>query len=185
MPQAVTHILVPILIVAIFRDFYLKKRDKKSFPLHYVFLAGIGGVLPDIDIVFFWLFGKLNPIVFTTFHKTITHTVWFALLFILIFIVLKPINAKAKICNLGRHNLKLSLISLMFAIGILFHLGLDALFWEGVNLFYPLSNVSLNYNVIAFLSENLQNIFLATLDGVLLVIYLSYLEIKHKISDFI
>ena len=31
MPQAVTHILIPILIVSIFRDFYLKKRDKKIF----------------------------------------------------------------------------------------------------------------------------------------------------------
>jgi len=55
MPQAVTHILVPILLVAIFRDFYLKKKSKRHFPLHYVFLAGIGGILLDIDIIFFWL----------------------------------------------------------------------------------------------------------------------------------
>jgi membrane-bound metal-dependent hydrolase YbcI (DUF457 family) len=185
MPQAVTHILLPILAMAIFRDFYLRNKDRKSFPLHYVLIAGIGGVLPDIDIIFFWLLGKFDASVFTTFHKGITHTIWFALLFFLIFLILKPINLKAKICNLGKHKLKLSIISLMLSIGILFHIGLDALFWEGVHVLYPLSDFRLNYNIIAFLSDPLQDIFLATLDGVLLVIWLVYLEWKHKISDFI
>jgi len=49
MPQAVTHILAPILLVSIFRDFCLRKKDKKHFSLHYVLIAGLGGILPDID----------------------------------------------------------------------------------------------------------------------------------------
>ena len=45
MPEAVTHILIPILLVALFRDFYWKKRNKgkNNFPLHYVLIAGLGG----------------------------------------------------------------------------------------------------------------------------------------------
>ncbi|MAG38103.1 hypothetical protein CMI45_01810 [Candidatus Pacearchaeota archaeon] len=182
MPQAVTHILIPILLVAIFRDFYLRKKDKKQFPLHYVLLAGLGGVLPDIDIVVFWLIGKLDSETFIAIHRTFSHTLYVPAIFLILFFAFK----KIKISELGKHKLSLSLIMLMFFFGSLIHIILDAFISpEGVRIFYPLSNLIINPNFVSFLPPELVGIFFATLDGVLLVVYLIYLEWKHKISDFI
>ena len=47
MPQAAAHILITIILIALIRDFYIRK--KKKFPLHYVLIAGLGGILPDLD----------------------------------------------------------------------------------------------------------------------------------------
>tara|TARA_Y100000310_G_scaffold345426_1_gene464826 strand:+ start:6318 stop:6482 length:165 start_codon:yes stop_codon:yes gene_type:complete len=52
MPQAVTHILIPILLVSLLRDLFVKRG--KKFSSHYILIAGLGGVLPDIDIAFFF-----------------------------------------------------------------------------------------------------------------------------------
>ena len=51
MPQAVTHILVPIILLSIIRDKIVSKNKKAHFPLHYVLIAGLAGGLPDIDIL--------------------------------------------------------------------------------------------------------------------------------------
>tara|TARA_Y100000034_G_scaffold125404_1_gene174896 strand:- start:851 stop:994 length:144 start_codon:yes stop_codon:yes gene_type:complete len=47
MPYAVTHVLVAIIVAELLRDYW------KKFNLHYVLIAGIGGLLPDIDIIVF------------------------------------------------------------------------------------------------------------------------------------
>ncbi len=50
MPQAVTHVLIALIIGSFVRDFYIKKKDKKKFPLHYILILGVAGLLPDIDV---------------------------------------------------------------------------------------------------------------------------------------
>lgn len=184
MPQAVAHILVPILLVSIFRDFYLRKKDKKHFPLHYVLIAGLGGVLPDIDIIFSIILNLLG-INNWNIHKTFTHSLFFPLIFVLIYFLLKSVHKKAKICNLTRHKLKLSTIFLVLAIGILSHIFLDSIFGEQAFFFYPFLLLDYGINLVSYFSKPLQNLFFPTLDGILLVIWLVYLELKHKISDFI
>ncbi|MBI2452167.1 metal-dependent hydrolase [Candidatus Pacearchaeota archaeon] len=184
MPQAVTHILFPILLISIFRDFYLRKNEKKKFPLHYVLIAGIGGVLPDIDIIisiFLNLFSLSNWNV----HKTLTHSIFFPLVFIILFLILKPIKANAKICNLTRHNLKLSTVFLMLAIGTIIHISLDSIFGEQAFFLYPFSSKDYGINIVGFINNDIQGFIIPSLDGILLVIWLIYLELKHKISDFI
>ncbi len=184
MPQAVTHILVPILLTAIFRDFYLRKRDKKHFPLHYVLFAGLGGVLPDIDFILsliLALFGVENWYI----HKTFSHSLFFPLILFFLFLILKPVHAKAKICNIGKHNLKLSTIFLMLSFGVLVHIMLDSLFGHMAYFFYPFSMNDYGINLISYLPQGFQSIAMPLLDGVLLVIWIIYLEAKHKISDFI
>ena len=184
MPYAVTHILIPILIVSIFRDFYLKKNKKTSFPLHYVLIAGLGGVLPDIDIPVSML---LNILGFSNWdiHRTFTHTLLFPIIFFILFLILIPIHSKARICNLTRHKLKLSIIFLILSFGILTHLILDSLVSDLAYFLYPLSSLGFGLHLINYLPIGLQDSFLPTLDGVLLVLWICYLEIKHKISDFI
>ncbi len=184
MPYAVTHILVPILLVAIFRDFYLKRKDKKEFPLHYVLIAGIGGVLPDIDLVisvFLKIFGVQNWYV----HKMFTHSLFFPAILLVLFFIFTPLHKKAKLCNIGRHNLKLSIIFLMISFGVITHICLDTLVSNEVPLLYPLLVKLFGLNILHSLSTGLQDIALPLLDGILLVIWIVYLELKHKISDFI
>ncbi len=53
MPFAVTHILVPILILEVFRNIFFK--DHKKFPRYYILIAALGGVLPDFDIGVFYV----------------------------------------------------------------------------------------------------------------------------------
>ncbi len=184
MPLAVTHILVPILLVFIFRDYYLKKKDKKHFPLHYVLIAGLGGVLPDIDIILsiiLNLFGVQD----WNIHRTFTHSLFFPLILVLFFFLLKLVHKKAKICNLTRHKLELSKIFLVLAIGISIHIFLDSIFGGPAFFFYPLLLNNYGVNLVSYLSKPLQELFFPTLDGILLVVWLVYLELKHKISDFI
>jgi len=54
MPQAVLHILVPLILMALFKDYY-DKRHKNKFPLYYVLIAGIAGLLPDLDVAAFFI----------------------------------------------------------------------------------------------------------------------------------
>jgi membrane-bound metal-dependent hydrolase YbcI (DUF457 family) len=184
MPYAVTHILVPIILVAIFRDFFLSKSAKINFPLHYVLIAGLGGALPDIDIpisMFLNLLGKTS----WDIHRTFTHSISFAAIFLMLYLILIPVKKEARICNLTKHKLKLSIICLMLGIGILTHLFLDSLFGEVTYLFYPFITSGLGINLLSSFTKQIQDIILPTLDGILLVIWIVYLELKHKISDFI
>ncbi len=184
MPYAVTHILIPIILVALFRDKYLKNKDKKHFPLHYVLIAGIGGALPDIDIPISML---LNLLGFPNWdiHRTFTHSLSFAAIFLILFFILKPIKEEARICNLTRHKLKLNIIFLMLAVGITTHLALDALFGEVTYLFYPITSTAYGINLLNIFPADIRSSILPTLDGVLLFVWIIYLELKHKISDFI
>ncbi len=184
MPQAVTHILAPILLTALFRDFYLRRREKKKFPLHYVLLAGLGGVLPDFDIIISVLLNLFGAEPWDV-HRTFLHSLFFPLILFVVFLILKNANVKAKICNIGRHNLKLSLIFLMLSLGVLVHIFLDSVFGEMAFFFFPLSDADYGINLIGLLPAELRNLAIPLLDGILLVIWIFYLEIKHKISDFI
>jgi hypothetical protein len=179
MPYAVTHILFPILIAAIYRDYFAKTK----FPLHYVLLAGLGGVLPDIDIPIS-LFISLILSQDIWLHKTITHSLLFPLGFLILFLILNPINANARICNLGKHNLKLGFIFLSISLGTLTHILLDGFFGNQAFLLYPFSLTDFGINILQNAPFN-WNTIMATIDGILLVVWILYLEIKHKISDFV
>jgi len=184
MPYAVTHILIPIFIVAIFRDFYLSKDAKRKFPLHYVLLAGLGGALPDIDIP---ISMALNLMGFVSWdiHRTFTHSLSFAGIFFLLFLILAPVKEEARICNITRHKLKLNLIFLMLAIGVVSHLLLDSFFGEVAYFFYPFTNIAYKADILPFFPLEWRDKLMPTLDGILLVVWIFYLEVKHRISDFI
>ena len=51
MPQSVTHVLISIILLSLFRDYCVK--NKKTFPLHYVLIGGLAGLLPDLDVALF------------------------------------------------------------------------------------------------------------------------------------
>ena len=86
MPLAVTHILLTIILVDLFRD-YIMKKHKKYLTLHTIMVAGIAGLLPDIDVPINWVlsfFGKSFEILQ---HGGLTHTAFFGLIFSIMSII--------------------------------------------------------------------------------------------------
>ena len=73
MPQVVLHILIPLILAALFKDYY-DGRHKKKLPLHYVLIAGVAGVVPDLDIAVFWILHS-SGFTLSEIHRTFTH-IW-------------------------------------------------------------------------------------------------------------
>jgi membrane-bound metal-dependent hydrolase YbcI (DUF457 family) len=179
MPQAVTHVLIPSILASIIRDRKTKK-NKRKFPLHYVLIAGIAGLLPDIDVIAFWglyFFGFTIEEV----HRNFTHTIFVPLLFLALYYLF----GKMKIRELGKHKLRLNLIFLMISFGSFVHLILDAFLTGKIMPFYPLFKFGFGLNLVGYLPLPLSKIAIPCLDAALLVLWMIYLEVKHKISDFI
>ena len=80
--------------------------------------------------------------------------------------------------------MRISLIALMLAIGTLTHIALDSLAGESVRWFYPFSSQAFGTNLFSLSGLDF-GLTVALLDGILLVVWIVYLELKHKISDFI
>lgn len=167
MPLAVTHVLLTILAIDIFRDYIIK--NKKLIPLNYLFIGGIAGLLPDIDIPLFWL---LNLFKFNIqwFHGTFTHIFLIPLLVLIMSVIIYRINKNAGIL-LG-----------IITFGYFFHVLLDFLFY-GTNIspFWPFFNISFKGITPYF---NIPR-FEMGLDAFILLGWLWHEEKKHKISDFI
>jgi len=178
MPQAVTHVLVPLVLIGLFRDYFIK--DKKSFPLHYVLIAGIAGLIPDLDIVAYYLlsfFGyTLNEV-----HRTFSHNVFIPLIFLILGFAFLGIKNK----ELGKHHLKVSTIFFLAGFGSLVHILLDAIFAGYIMPFYPFFIFKIGLNIVQYAPEAWRDSIIPSFEAGLLVIWLVYMEIKHKISDFI
>jgi len=180
MPTAVTHLLVPIILVALYRDLYVRKNGKRKFPLHYVLIAGLGGVLPDIDFVAYFIL-HFYGFAYDQVHRQITHS----LIVPLSFLILGFLTSRVKPFILRKHHLTLKGIFFALSFGTLTHIILDALVWGQVHPFAPFSSFAYGLNSVSYLSTEIQPIIIPFVEGVLLVIWLLYLELKHKISDFI
>ena len=168
MPFAVTHILAAIVIVDLYRDYFAKR--KKYFTLHTVFIAGLAGILPDIDIPLNYFFNFFG---FEIMHRSITHTPLFALLFLVPAFIL-----------LEKKRNKEAMYFFVISFGILLHIFLDYSLSPdggGIMFFYPFSNANYALNLI----KNSTTVFYAGLDAVILILWLWHEEIKHKISDYI
>jgi membrane-bound metal-dependent hydrolase YbcI (DUF457 family) len=180
MPQAVTHVLVVIILLSIFRHIY-QKRTGKKFHLQYVLIGGLAGIIPDLDIPLFWVMHYFGYSI-EQIHRTYSHTIFVPIVFLLL-AVLSKYTVKNKF---GRNKLSLTTILILFSFGSFIHLVLDSTLAGYIMPIYPLSNVRIGtgfpYTVFP---EHIATLLLATLDGVLFIIWILYLKIKHKISDFI
>src|SRR3989338_5881856 len=168
MPLAVTHVLLTIVLLDIFRDYIIKK--KKLIPLNYLFIGGVAGLLPDIDIPVFWLLNNVLSIKTTWFHGTYTH------------IFLIPIVLGVVAFFAYKYNKKTGVLLGVIAFGYFLHVLLDFLFY-GTNLspFWPLLNTAFT----GFISHLNIKDFEMGLDAFILLAWLWHEEVKHKIRDFI
>lgn len=174
MPLAVTHVLLTIILVGLYRDYVTK--HKKYFTLHTVFIAGVAGLLPDIDVPLrmvseFFSFGLSRLFQ----HGGITHTLLFASVFLIPGFVL---------WNQKKH--KMAVYFFVISFGITFHIFLDFLLGGGAHygimFFYPFSTVGYKVHILNRLG--LSSVPMA-LDAIILLAWLWHEEYKHKISDFI
>lgn len=167
MPQAVVHVLFTIIAIDLFRDHFLK--DKKKLPLHYVFIGGVAGLLPDIDVPLFWLL-QIIGIDVPFFHRVFTHTFLFIAMFAFISLIYFDLNRNA---------------SKLFAIitfGVVFHIFLDWVFAGVITPFYPFSDAA--YGLDLFGKINLP-LAAEGFEAIVLLWWLWHEEKTHKISDFI
>lgn len=166
MPFVVTHMLVPMILLDIFRDNILKIR-KSKLPNKYILIAGLAGLLPDIDIPLSALFPTLIA------HRTITHTVWVPLLFLFLSSVFYFFK---------KHNW--SKIFLMFFIGTGIHIILDGVTAGSIYVFYPLNkSIALSVNLIG----NANPLFVySAMDAIILWIwFFRKMVFGKKIEDIV
>jgi len=181
MAQAVTHFLFAAILVALFRDKYLKYRDRRHFPVHYLFVAGLGGVLPDLDF-FALMILQFFGFTYEQVHRTFSHTLLFALILLVIGLVLhlcdNPQFGK-------RHKMKWSCVFYILSFGSVVHIILDMIYGGGMLMLWPLSDWTINISLLNYIPQQIAGVFPALVDGILLVVWIFYLEMKHKISDYI
>lgn len=168
MALAVTHVLLTIIALDLYRDYFSK--HKKYFTMHTLFIAGVGSLLPDIDMPLSQLLGYFGFSGLS--HGGITHTLLFGAVFLVPALALWSMNKR-----------KESMYFFVLSFGIFFHLFLDLIVNEGYYmLLWPLSAGTFGISFASILGLNgLQ----PALDAVILLAWLYHEEAKHKIKDFI
>ena len=171
MPFAVTHVLASIILVDLYRDYFTK--HKKYFTIHTLFIAGLGGLLPDIDIPLNIVTTKIG---LEVAHRGITHTPLFALLILIPGLVLWKF----------RHHKK-AVYFFVISFGIFTHMFLDAFFifnvqTDGIMVLYPLSDMRFGLKTLWTQSRIEGGV---ALDAIILLLWLWWEERRHKIKDFI
>lgn len=178
MPFAVTHFLIPVILVDLVRDHLLKVR--KILPNKFVFISGLSGLLVDTDVLLFYIFQKFINVNFSVQHRIFFHNIWIPLFFLFGFIVFYYTKKK-----------NLSKIFLMIFIGFSIHLLLDATINDKIIPLYPFNDTQFGLNLISSnpdigLDTLLKNLdILASIDAILLILWLIHEEKTHHISDFL
>ncbi len=177
MPQAVTHFLIPVILLELFRDFFVK--DKKTFPVHYVFIGGLAGLLPDLDIAVYYIL-SFSGFTLEEVHRTFSHNLFIPLIFVILGLLAYSFKNK----ELGKHHLKLKNIFFVIAFGIFVHLILDTIVLGWIMPFYPLSTYSIGFDLLNHVPVPWQSTIMPSFEAILLVLWMIYLEMRHKISEF-
>ncbi|HLC97277.1 MAG TPA: metal-dependent hydrolase [Candidatus Nanoarchaeia archaeon] len=164
MPYAVTHVLITILILDLFRHYVF---GKEKFPRYLVVLGGIAGLAPDIDIPLGWFYTLITgtPI---NLHGLFTHSFIFPLLFLL-----------AASLLYWKGNKQWAAISLVIAAGWFLHPILDCSFGGYKNLFWPLPWAT------SFCPEWGISAQYASIDAILLVVWMVHEEVHKRIKDYL
>ena len=173
MPLAVTHVLLTIILVDLYRDYMAK--HKRHFTLFTVLVAGIAGLLPDIDIPLTWLLALSGISAPALAHGGITHTPAFGALFLVPALILWH-----------KKKRKAGMLFFVVAFGVFFHLLLDYVLGggrsEGIMFFWPFAQETFRIHLLArFGSLDVP----AALDAIILLAWLAHEELKHKIRDFV
>jgi len=170
MPYTTTHVLVAIIAIELFREYFFK--NNKKFPRYYILIAAIAGVFPDIEYL-----------IRLSYHERFfLHSLFVPLIFALLglFALRLKINSK----YLGKKHMNLSFVLFIFAAGSLIHLGLDAIFVETLMPFYPISEYAIGFELVSKIKSNYQELVLPIVDALLLFFWIMWMQFKLKIDDY-
>ena len=174
MPYAVAHVILTIVIADLYRDHFAKKR----FPMIYVLVAGIAGLLPDLDIPFVWAFNFISGANYN-FHRIYTHSLLYSIVFFsaaVLFLIIRKENYRIIKWTVNKDALILFFFAMAF--GWFMHISLDcALAADGYLNLVP--SIPLNFCPHPFSNEAL-----AGFDAIILVLWLIHEQHHHDIKDY-
>ncbi len=168
MPNAATHVIVAMVIAGIIRDFILKKR----FSSIYILVAGIAGLIPDLDIVLYWMLNLVTSAPLAMVHRWFFHSLFVPLIFLMIAFAYNKLK-----------NKKAMLVFLMLALGTMVHLMLDYLLGGYIRPFYPLSVAQYGLNLLP--TGDMGRTITAGLDAILLCLWLMWEYWQRNIREYI
>ena len=172
MPLAVTHVLVPMIILDLFRDNVMKGKIKKVITNRFVFLAGIAGLLPDLDMPLFSILELLGYQIESAIgHRLFLHNIWIPLSFLGFFALMHVLKRE-----------KFGKVFLILAFGFSLHLILDGIIIGYIMPLFPLSMVEVGLNLSKLVPLN-PTTAMVSLDALLLLFWLWHEEMEHKIRD--
>ena len=174
MPYAVTHVILTIVIADIYRDYIAKKR----FPMIYVLIAGIAGLMPDLDIPAGWFFNFIFKTSYNL-HRIYTHSLSYAAAFFFISMVfLFSRKEKYKIFGWNVPKQAFVMFFLAMAFGWFMHIVLDCgLAADGYLNLIPTMPLS-------FCPHPFSNQALVGFDAIILVLWLIHEQYRHDIKDY-
>lgn len=168
MPNAATHVIVAMVSAGIIRDFILKKR----FSSVYILIAGIAGLIPDLDIILYWILNLITPVPLTLVHRWFFHSLFVPLIFLAIALAYNNLK-----------NKKAMLVFLMLALGTMAHLILDYMLAGYIRPFSPISAVQYGLNLIP--NTELGGTITLGLDAILLCLWLMWEYWQRNIKEYI
>lgn len=165
MAFAVTHVLIVIIILDLIRHYIV---GKEKFPRYLVIIGGIAGLAPDIDVPLGWLLSLMTG-QDVAVHRLFTHSIVFVALFL--------------IAAAGFHFQKKEVwrnVFLVIAAGWLVHLVLDCAYGgEPIRSFiWPFAGAA------SFCPRWDIYPFAASIDAILLVVWLVHEEVHKRIKDY-
>ena len=163
MGLAVTHVIITIIILDLFRHYVFGKR---KFPRYLLVVGGIAGLIPDIDIPIGFLI-TLFTSVQTNLHRVFTHSFIFPILILIIAIILH-----------FKENHKWAKIGFVIAAGWSLHIIFDCFYGGYLPFTWP-------FNLITSCPSWGLAEYGASIDAIILVLWLVHEEIHNKIKDYI
>lgn len=172
MPHAVLHLLAVVIPLE-----FLRKKWK--FPLSYVLIGGIAGLIPDVDGVAYYIVKALgSDATYLSVHRTFIHSLFIPL-------ALFAIACLFHIFSSRKRFVRYRNITAVIAFGILIHLILDLVVSGTLAVFYPLSTAQFGLNLVGFAPGYMQQTIIQGLDGIALLIWVVYLFLGKKLKSFI
>jgi len=175
MGYAVTHVILAIVLIDLYRDYLAKKK----FSTWFVLIGGIAGLLPDLDVPLQWLATAVvgEAIVL---HRIVTHSLFFVGVFLLLAI---PFYLHRELeMNFFKWKIPFEFVAIFFtvvAFGWFAHIALDCALAGDFNLtWFP------GYS-LGFCPHPFSNDALLGIDAIILLLWLIHEEWAKKIKDYI
>ncbi|MFH1276617.1 MAG: metal-dependent hydrolase [Candidatus Woesearchaeota archaeon] len=178
MALAVTHVILTIVILDIFRHYVF---GKEKFPRYLLVIGGIAGLAPDLDIPLSWIYSLISGIG-AYYHGVFTHSIFWPIVFLVVGVILQQINKTKQKLKRSKKNtfnyMKWSKISYVISAGWFMHLIFDCLYGGYNSMLWPI------HTLTTFCPEFGLSSYAISIDAIILVLWLIHEELHQKIKDY-